>query len=81
MLGQLFFPSVVDLIGIEVGEDEVKDFRVPTGGVTLNTFLDILLEPKKKSISKSVLYMEMCGNGRVSPLEARASRKCYRRGK
>jgi len=32
----------VGLFAVEVGEDEVKDLRVPAGGVAFNAFFDVL---------------------------------------
>lgn len=49
LFGKLFFPSIVDLLGIEVGKDEVEDIRIPTGGVTLNAFFDILYARKERN--------------------------------
>jgi len=47
-LGELLLPARVCLCGVDVGEDEVEDFRVPGYGLALDAFFDVL------EISKSV---------------------------
>lgn len=82
LFGELFFPSIVDFVGIEVGEDEVEHVRIPIGGMTLDAFFDILVGPKETRISgPAPSHVELWGKGRISPLEAQASRKYYRREK
>lgn len=52
LFGELFFPSIVDFVGIEVGEDEVEHVRIPIGGMTFDAFFNILLGPKENRISE-----------------------------
>ena len=48
LFGELFFPSVVDLVRIEVGEDQAKDVRIPIGGMTFDAFFDILTRTERR---------------------------------
>ena len=41
-LGELLLPARVCLCGVDVGEDEVEDFRVPGYGLALDAFFDVL---------------------------------------
>ena len=41
-LSELLLPAAVCFGGVDVGEDEVEDFRVPGDGLAFDAFFDVL---------------------------------------
>lgn len=73
-LFQCFLPERVDLVGVGVGENNVKHVTIPVDGVPFDAFFDVLMVVSVYSlIYKSKVKQAWRGKGN-SPQAARTSR-------